>query len=206
MVKEACVENLKEALRAEQKGADRIELCARLEKDGLTPAPAVMKKVCAALKIPVMVMIRPREGNFVYSAEEMECMEQAIDEAKDAGAAGIVLGLLTPGNTIDEKNTRRLVTRAQPLPVTFHKAIDELKNPEEGVKVLKTIKGIHRILSSGGKPTASEGVETLRKMIKAGGGHPLLMVAGKVTDRNVEAIAQKTGAKEFHGRRIVGEL
>lgn len=206
MVKEVCVETLTEALRAEQRGADRIELCACLEKDGLSPVPAVMRKVCAALQIPVMVMIRPREGNFFYSPEEIERMEQAIDEAKNAGAAGIVLGLLTPGYSIDKKNTRRLVSRALPLPVTFHKAIDELENPEEGVKVLKTIKGIHRILSSGGKPAASEGIETLKKMIRASGGHPIIMVAGKVTDRNVEAIARKTGAKEFHGRRIVGEL
>jgi copper homeostasis protein len=137
MIKEACVETFEEALLAEQQGADRIELCSDLANDGLTPSPELMQKSCSTLKIPVMVMIRPRAGSFVHSEIEIDQMKTDIDRAKKAGAAGVVFGLLTPENKIDVENTRLLAEYAQPLPVTFHKAIDELTNPVEGVRVLK---------------------------------------------------------------------
>ena len=206
MIKEACVETFKEALLAEQLGADRIELCSDLANDGLTPSPELMQKTCVSLKIPVMIMIRPRAENFVYSAEEIEQMKKDIDRAKKAGAAGVVFGLLTPEKTVDEKNTQLLAEYAQPLQVTFHKAIDVLENPVAGVRVLKKIYGIKRILTSGGKATAKEGAETIRKMRETAGQNLIILVAGKVTDENVEEIQQFTGAEEFHGRRIVGDL
>lgn len=206
MIKEACVESFEEAVLAEQRGAERIELCSDLANDGLTPSPELIQKTCLTLKIPVMVMIRPRAGNFVHSEKEIAQMKTDIDRAKKEGAAGVVFGLLTPENKIDIENTRMLAKYAQPLPVTFHKAIDELENPVEGVRVLKKIDGIKRILTSGGKATAKEGVKILRKMREEAGQHLIILVAGKVTDKNVEEIQQLTGAKEFHGRRIVGNL
>lgn len=206
MIKEACVETYEEAMLAEQRGADRIELCSDLANDGLTPSPELMKKTCSALKIPVMVMIRPRAGNFVHSEDEIAQMKKDIDLAKNAGAAGVVFGLLTPEKTVDEKNTRMLAEYAQPLPVTFHKAIDELENPVAGVRVLKKIKGIKRILTSGGKTTAKEGAETIRKMHETAGQNLIILVAGKVTDENLEETQELTGAEEFHGRRILGDL
>lgn len=151
-----------------------------------------------------MVMIRPRAGNFVYAKEEIKKMKSEIDLAKKAGAFGVVFGLLTSENKIDEKNTRILAEYAHPLPVTFHKAIDEMENPVEGVSCLKKITGIRRILTSGGKPTALEGQETIRKMIEVAGEQITILVAGKVTNQNVEEIQRVTGAKELHGRRIVG--
>ncbi len=206
MICEACVESLKEAKLAELRGANRIELCSDLANDGLTPSAELMQKACSELKIPVMVMARPRAGNFVYSDAEVEQMKVAIDEAKKTGAAGIVLGLLTCDKQIDEKNTRLLAEYAQPLPVTFHKAIDELDDPVEGVQILRTIPGIKRILTSGGKATALEGQETIRKMMETAGDQITILVAGKVLDSNVKEISQLTGATELHGRRIVGEL
>ena len=206
MIKEACVETFEEAQRAEQQGASRIELRADLSNDGLTPSPELMQKTFATLKIPVMVMIRPRAGNFVYTEEEINQMKTDIDWAKKAAAAGVVLGLLTPENKIDVENTQLLAEIAHPIPVTFHKAIDELKNPVEGVEALKKISGIKRILTSGGKPTAMKGLETLKKMLQTAGGNPIIMIAGKVTNKNVNELQQLTGAVEFHGRRIMGEL
>jgi len=206
MIKEACVETFDEAILAEKLGANRIELCADLANDGLTPSVELMRKTCSELKIPVTVMIRPRAGNFVYSEDEIRQMKSEIDHAKKAGAFGVVFGLLTSEHKIDEKNTKILTEYAYPLPVTFHKAIDELENPVEGVSVLKEINGIKRILTSGGKPTAQEGLETIRKMIEVAGEQLVILVAGKVIDSNVAEIQKLTGAKELHGRRIVGEL
>jgi len=206
MIVEACVETLTEAIKAEQNGANRIELCSRLELNGLTPSAKLIDETCRRLSIPVMVMIRPRSGNFVYSEEEVCQMEKKIAIVKNLGAAGIVFGLLTPDNQVDVVYTRRLSKAASPLPVTFHKAIDELENPVKGVRILKKIKGIKRILTSGGKATAKESAEILRKMQEVAGENLIILVAGKVTDENLEEIQQLTGAKEFHGRRVVGDL
>ncbi len=206
MIKEACVESFEEAKLAQSRGANRIELCSDLANDGLTPSFELMKKACSELDIPVMVMARPRAGNFVYSEQEVEQMKKDIDQAKKAGAFGVVFGLLTPDNQIDTKNTKILAEYALPLPVTFHKAIDEMANPVEGVRVLKTIANIKRILTSGGKPTAFEGQETLRQMIAEAEGKITILVAGKVLDSNVKEIQKRTGTEELHGRRIVGEL
>lgn len=206
MIKEACVETFQEAVLAENRGADRIELCSDLASDGLTPSVEIMQKACSKLKIPVMVMIRPRAGNFVYSEKEIEQMKSEIDTAKKAGAAGVVFGCLNKENQIDFRNTQTLADCAQPLPVTFHKAIDLMENPVEGAKVLKTIPGIKRILTSGGKPTAKKGQEVIRKMIEETNDKITILVAGKVLDSNFEEIQQLTGAEELHGRRIVGKL
>jgi copper homeostasis protein len=206
MIREACVETFEEALKAQENGANRIELCSHLELDGLTPSPELIEKTCSELSIPVMVMIRPRGGNFVYSEEELQTMENEIAMAKKLGAVGIVLGLLTSGNEVDVNNTRRLAAASSPLPVTFHKAIDVMENPVDGVKQLLTIKGITRILTSGGQPTAREGARVIKEMMQTAGDQITLLVAGKVTSENVDEIAALTGAVELHGRRIVSQL
>ena len=205
MIKEACVETFEEAISAEKKGADRIELCADLHLDGLTPSFELIQRTCSTLKIPVMVMIRPRGGGFVYSEEEINQMKTDIDKAKKAGVAGVVFGLLTPENQIDIENTRNLAKYAQPLPVTFHKAIDLVENPVEGAKILSGIPGITRILTSGGKATAKDGSDVIRKMIKAAG-KIVILIAGKVTCENLNEIEKITGGTEFHGKKIVGDL
>ncbi len=206
MIKEACVETFEEAKLAEERGANRVELCSDLANDGLTPSFELMKKTCAELNIPVMTMARPRGGNFIHTPAEVEQIKNDIDIAKQAGAAGVVFGLLTSENKIDVENTHILADYANPLPVTFHKAIDEMKNPVEGVIELLKIEGIKRILTSGGKPTAMEGRHVIRQMIKIASDKITILVAGKVFDTNVKAVEKITGAKEFHGRRIVGEL
>ncbi len=206
MIKEACVETFEEAKLAEKQGANRIELCSDLANDGLTPSFNLMSRTISELKIPIMAMVRPRAGNFVHTKKEVEQMKKDIDAAKQAGAAGVVFGLLTPDNKIDIENTRILAEYANPLPVTFHKAIDELGNPVEGVNDLLEIEGIKRILTSGGKPTALEGQKVIREMIKIAGDKITILVAGKVLDSNVSEIQKITGTEELHGRRIVGKL
>jgi copper homeostasis protein len=206
MIKEACVESFEEAKQAEKNGANRIELCADLHLDGLTPSFELMKKCCSNLDIPIMVMIRPRAGDFVYSNKEIEQMKLEIDLAKKAGVAGVVFGILTPSNEIDIINTQTLATYAQPLSITFHKAIDELKNPVEGVRLLLKIEGITRILTSGGEITAKEGMQTLREMITASKNKITVLVAGRVSNKNINEIQKLTGSNEFHGKKIVGNL
>jgi copper homeostasis protein len=203
MLLEACVETFDEAYLAWQRGANRIELCSHLELDGLTPSPDLIRQTCTELPIPVMVMIRPRAGNFVHSEEEVRLMEEEIAMAKELGASGIVFGLLTGENNIDVINTARLARAANPLPVTFHKAIDVIPDPVDGVRQLLKVPGITRILTSGGKPTARDGVPVICEMIRIAGKQITILVAGRVTGDNVYEIAALTGSREFHGRRVV---
>jgi len=124
LILESCVETLEDAIEAQYRGANRIELCSSLNQDGLTPSRELTTKCLAQLNIPIMAMVRPRGGNFVYSDKEILQMESEIEFFKKSGVAGVVFGLLTADNKIDIENTRRLANLAKPLEMTFTKAID----------------------------------------------------------------------------------
>lgn len=200
---EACVETLADALAAERHGAHRIELCSALDQDGLTPSPALLRESVEALRIPVMAMIRPRGGDFVYSAAEVAAMECDIATAKAAGAAGVVFGLLTREGTIDVANTERLVLAASPLPVTFHKAFDSAVDLFAAFRVLNAIDGITRLLTSGGRATAWEGRDALKALQTMSGRRIEVIAAGRLLPDNRQRLADYTGIQELHGKRIV---
>ena len=201
---EACVETLEEALTAQQAGANRIELCSALDQDGLSPSEELTRQCLEQLSIPIMVMVRPRGGDFVYSEAEIQQMEKEIELFKQLGVAGVVFGLLTEENSIDLPNTQRLAQKAQPLDVTFHKAIDYTPNPLKSFERLNTIEGISRVLTSGGKATAWEGRIVLKEMNNLSNRKIKIIAAGKVLPENREQIAEFTGVTELHGKKIVG--
>ena len=200
---EACVESLADALDAEQRGAHRIELCSALDQDGLTPSRDLIGECRRRLSIPIMVMIRPRGGDFVYSDDEVAQMADEIAFCKRSGVAGVVFGLLTPDGAIDGKNTERLVRVALPLAVTFHKAIDYSVDVMASFAHLNSIDGITRVLTSGGCATAWEGRETLKAMQGMPGRRIELIAAGRLLPENRERVADYTGIRELHGKRIV---
>lgn len=202
MIKEACVENIGEAIAAEKAGASRIELCDNLTVGGTTPSYATIKFCKQQLHIPFLVMIRPRGGDFVYSKLEFELMKEDILVCKLLGADGVVFGLLNPDRTIDLKRTRELVDYAKPMQVTFHKAFDEVSNPVAAMESLIDA-GVDRILSSGTKATALEGQAVLNELILKSNNRIKIVVAGSVTDSNLEKIRQLIPSSEFHGRKIV---
>ncbi|MFQ5448873.1 MAG: copper homeostasis protein CutC [Saprospiraceae bacterium] len=201
--KEACVETLEQARLAERCGAGRVELCASLNVGGLTPADGLISQTVGTLRIPVMVMVRPRAGDFVASETEFEAMKRTIDFCKNVNATGVVFGLLTQENEVDIERTATLAQMAQPLQVTFHKAIDETRDILKAVAALKSIGGVTRILSSGGAATALRGVPILRQMISAAGPELTVIAAGRITKDNLPKVHQAIGAPEYHGRRIV---
>lgn len=206
MLLEACVETLEEAILAEKLGADRLELCSRLDLDGLSPGPILTQQVVAAVKIPVKVMIRQRAGDFCYSPTEVEAMAQEIKAAHRWGIAGIVLGLLTPDGEIDVPPTKYLAGLADGLSVTFHKAIDESPDLLRSLQTLSGIPNIDTVLTSGGAATAEKGCQILRKMMAQAPPHLSILPAGRITKQNLKHIHQLLGAQAYHGRRIVGEL
>jgi copper homeostasis protein len=203
LILEACVDSLEDALAAEKRGANRIELCSALDLDGLTPSQELSRQCIERLGIPVMAMVRPRPGNFVYSEAEIRQMEVEIEFFKHSGVFGVVFGLLTNAGKIDIENTQRLCNQAYPLEVTFHKAIDYSNDPLRSFQELNNIKGITRVLTSGGMDTAWNGRFILKQMNNLPARKIQIIAAGKVLPENRSQIAKLTGIAELHGRRIV---
>jgi len=198
---ELCAESLESALTAQAGGADRIELCTQLSIGGITPNPALIAQVVRSVSIPVHVLIRPRGGNFVYTADEFALIGQQAIEAKAAGAAGVVIGILLPSGHIDVPRTRELVELAAPLKFTFHRAFDESANlPEALEDIIRT--GADCVLTSGGKPNVSEGAGQLAALQKQAAGRITLMAGGGITVANILNIAHQSGVRYIHGSLI----
>jgi len=202
---EVCVDTLSDALSAESKGANRIELCSHLSLDGLTPTLELTKKTLAALKIPVHVMIRSRAINFQYLPHEIETMIETIHAYKKLGIKGIVFGALLVDFTIDVPTVEKIAKAAEGLNFVFHKAIDLTPNPVVATQTLAAIKGITHILTSGGAPTAEQGASVIRNM-DTHSQHIKIIAAGKINDLNLTAMIELLGITEYHGKLIVGDL
>lgn len=202
VLKEVCVESFLEALEAEKKGADRIELCDNLSFGGTTQSYGTIKKALEKIKIPVFPIVRPRGGDFFYTQDEIEIMKEDVRICKSLGAKGIVIGMLTKDKKIDFKLVKEFVSLAHPMEVTFHKAIDEVENPVEMIDGLINA-GVKRILSSGTKKTALEGANILNKMIEKAKDKIIIVVAGKVTAENFSEISEKIISSEYHGKAII---
>ncbi len=206
IIKEACVGNLNEAIKAEKQGADRLELCAELHLGGTTPSEELILQAKQRVHIPLRIMIRPRGGDFVYSEEELQEMRASIEFCKTAGVEAVVFGILDKDNRLDLEKISELARLAQPLKVVVHKAIDLTPDPLEAAKALYELEGIDTILTSGGQPTAFEGKEVLQQMIECCGDKIQIMPGGKVSEDNLEQLNDLLGAKAYHGKLIVGSL
>ena len=194
---EVCVDSIDSALAAERGGATRVELCSNLFEGGTTPSAGLISAVRHKIAIGLHVMIRPRAGDFCYSADEFEVMQQDILTAKQMGANGVVFGILNTGGSINIERTRKLVELARPLTVTFHRAFDMSSDLFRSLEdVIYT--GANRILTSGGEPSAVEGLGTLHRLAQAAEGRIILIACGGVRDHNVRAILEQTLVPEVH--------
>lgn len=199
---EACVGSYNEAIKVEKLGANRIEFCDNLSEDGTTPSFGNIKKTINKLKIPVMVIIRPRGGSFEYSEDELEIMIEDIKMCKELGAYGVVIGALK-GHKIDLNITKKLVEVAKPMNITFHMAFDEIENKREAIDELVDL-GVDRILTKGGTGgNALIGREAIKDLIKYANDRIIIMPGKGVNKENRDYIMEYTGAKEIHGTRVV---
>jgi copper homeostasis protein len=178
-------------------GADRIELCADLAQGGTTPSYATIKKCREDFEVELFPIIRPRGGDFFYSDEEFGIMMDEVKLCKQLHCEGVVIGLLNRDGSIDVKRTTKLVELAYPMEVTFHRAFDRCKDPFEVLEQLIQI-GCQRILTSGQKLTAPEGVDLISQLVKAADERIIIMPGSGVRKENIKELADKTGAVEFH--------
>jgi copper homeostasis protein len=187
---------------AESNGADRIELCDNPHDGGTTPSHGRIRQARRFLDIPLFPIIRPRGGDFLYSNEEFRIMEHDILQCKDLGCDGVVLGLLRADGTIDRERTSALVEAAYPMDVTFHRAFDRVNDPMQALQdVIST--GCSRILTSGLRPTVSEGLETITRLQSAADGRIVIMPGSGVRPDNILEIVRATGVTEIHSSASV---
>jgi copper homeostasis protein len=194
---EICVDSAEGAFAAERGGADRVELCDNLLEGGTTPSAGCIKVARRGLKIGLQVIIRPRGGDFLYSAAELDVMREDIRMAKDLGANGVVLGCLTAAGDIDCARTEELIALARPLNVTFHRAFDMCRNPKTALEDLIKL-GVDRVLTSGQEATCLEGLELLAMLVQQAAGRIIILPGGGITPRNIRKIVAETGAQEVH--------
>lgn len=192
---EICCYSMECALTAQQQGADRVELCAAPKEGGLTPSWGVLKSVRQAVTIPVHPIIRPRGGDFYYSASEFNAMLEDIAVVRDLGFPGLVIGLLDEDGHVDMPRMRQIMAAAQGMAVTFHRAFDMCVNPLQAFENLAEL-GVARVLTSGQQSSAEKGISFIKEL-KAQSGVPIIMAGAGVRAANLELFLQ-AGVFELH--------
>jgi copper homeostasis protein len=194
---EICAANFASAQAASLAGADRIELCSALAVGGLTPSHALLEAVQHAFAIPVHVLVRPREGDFLYSDAEFQIMQAEILKIKKMGFAGVVFGILNPDATIDEKRCATLVALAKPMQITFHRAFDFVTQANVALEKLIEL-GFDYVLSSGLKTTAVLGLTQLTALVAQANNRIQIIPAAGINESNIASIIQTTKANIIH--------
>ena len=194
---EICCYNLDSAQIASDAGADRIELCADPAAGGTTPGIGLIKTVRRKTGIELYPIIRIRGGDFLFSEEEFEVMIHEVAACKSAGCEGVVIGMLLPEGRVDKINTSRLVEKAYPMGVCFHRAFDWTRNPFEALEdIIET--GCERILTSGQQPTAIMGVALIKDLVEKADGRIQIMPGSGIRAANIADLKKETGATQFH--------
>lgn len=194
---EIVVYNIESALKAQEGGADRIELCDNPAEGGTTPSYGTIELVRQNVSLDLFVMIRPRGGDFCYSSYEFYGMKRDIDQCQRLSADGVVFGILNPDGTLDKKRCKELIDRARPMKVTCHRAFDMALDPYQTLEDCIEV-GFDRILTSGNKLKALDGADLIRDLIKRAEGRISIMPGSGVNENTVEELIAKTKAKEIH--------
>jgi len=197
---EICCGDIQSVRAALEGGADRVELCSGLEAGGLTPSIGLIKaavEIAKSTKMLVHVLIRPREGDFLYTEDETEVMISDIDSAREAGADGVVIGALNQDGDIDVETCRRMVEHAHGLNITFHRAFDLCRDAEKALENIIEL-GCNRILTSGQAPTAEKGIGTLQHLNKIADGRLTILAGSGVTPANARKIIDEAEVCELH--------
>lgn len=194
---EICVEGTDGLVAAQQAGADRVELCASLLEGGLTPSLGVVREALRVATIPFHVIIRPRGGDFLYSELEFTSMVEDIKAMRDLGVVGVVIGCLTADGEIDEVRTKALVDVARPMKVTCHRAFDMTRDYRAAIEALVRA-GVDRVLTSGQRDTAVEGIDILKNTAAIADGRIVIMACGALDQTNIAQVRRATGVDEMH--------
>ena len=197
MLTEIVVYNIESALKAQEGGADRIELCDNPGEGGTTPSFGTIESVRQNVNLDVFVMIRPRGGDFLYSNYEFHSMRRDIHQCQKISVDGVVFGILNEDGTLDKKRCKALIDSARPLKVTCHRAFDMTRDPFEAMEDCIEV-GFDRILTAGQQPQALAGASLIGELIKKATGRIAIMPGSGVNENTVQEILRKSGASEIH--------
>jgi copper homeostasis protein len=194
---EICCGSIDDAIEAEKGGADRVELCSALFLGGLTPSIGTIREAKRRLKIPVMVMVRPRGGGFCYTEAETASMERDADAAVEAGADGVVFGILRPDGKIDVDRCRKLRSLIGKRQAVFHRAFDVTPDAFQALEELVGL-GMTRVLTSGQKDSVAEGVELIARLRKRAGERIEVLPGGGIRPYQLKEMVERTGCRQVH--------
>lgn len=199
---EICTNGYQSVINAQNNGAHCAELCESLEVGGVTPSYGTLKKVASDMKIPVRVLIRPRSGNYIYNDEELEMMCSDIALIKELGYEGVVIGALDEKGNLDVEKIKAMMKAGEGMKFTFHRAIDACNNPLEALATLVDL-GFDKVLTSGCRPKAVDGIDMIRQMQEKFGDKIRIMAGGGVNVGNVMKIINETGVTNCHASLTV---
>ena len=193
---EICCGSAADAAEAAAAGANRVELCSALPLGGLTPSLGTLK-IAKEQGIPVMALLRPREGGFCYSKTEFETMLRDAESLLAHGADGLVFGILHADGTVDEERCQKLCQIAGKKEKVFHRAVDVVPDWRRALESLIRL-GVTRVLTSGQCPSAPEGAKTIRAMREYAAGRLQILPGGGIKTHNAAELLRKTGCSQLH--------
>lgn len=200
---EVCVDNIEDAINAEKNGADQIELCARLDLDGLMPNKTLLDQAFDKLSVPIKPMLRLRGGDFVYNRQEKDALLNSLEILLNFNCKSIVFGALTQKGTVDTAFLEEITSYLGDQVICFHKAIDYTIDILEACSILSSFEKVTEVLSSGAAQTAIEGHTMLNKMNRALRTDQNLIAAGKILPENLSELHNLVNLEYYHGRKII---
>ena len=198
LIIENCAGDVPSCLEAERGGASRIELCAALSEGGTTPSYGTVATALRHCHLPIIPIIRPRSGDFLYTETEIDVMVEDIRVLRRLGVAGFSLGALTPDGDLDEELCRRLIREAEGLPVTLHRAFDRAASLEVSLEQAVAL-GFACILTSGGTPSSLDSLDQIHSLVEQADGRICIMAGSGITADNARRVVQSTGVSAIHG-------
>lgn len=198
LIIENCAGDVPSCLQAERGGASRIELCAALSEGGTTPSYGTVATALRHCHLPIIPIIRPRSGDFLYTETEVDVMLEDIRLLRRLGVAGFSLGVLTPDGDLDEELCRRLIREAEGLPITLHRAFDRAASLEMALEQAVAV-GFACILTSGGTPSAVDSLDRIRHLVEQADGRICIMAGSGITADNARHVVESTGVSAIHG-------
>ena len=197
IILEICTASAEDCLVAEQGGAERVELNCALMLGGLTPSLGCLREALAAVRIPVIAMIRPRAGGFCYSPTEFKVMQRDLELALESGAAGIAFGILNPDGTLDHERCRQVISKCAGRQAVFHRAFDVVPEPLATLDQLVDL-GVTRVMTSGQEASAYNGAARIAEFIRHAAGRIEILPAGGINRFTVADVVSRTGCDQVH--------
>ena len=198
---EVCCGSVEDVLQAQRGGADRVELNSCLFHGGLTPSIGELIAAKQLSSLPIMTMVRPRQGGFCYTDAEFRTALADAEALLERGADGLVFGFLNADGTLDAERTRELARMAGNRTKVFHRAIDVADDWKRMLGQLIEI-GVDRVLTSGLAPDVYYGIDVIREMMDFAQGAIQILPGAGVNLKNVDKIIEFTGCDQIHVARF----